>query len=322
MITRKSVLRGIGVTVTIGALALLALFVVAGCGEKKVEGKMKVAASIVPLADFCRNVGGELVEVETMVPPGASPHTYEPTSKQMKFLSDAKVFVQNGLELDTWATGIMKKVDNPGLIIVVAGDEVPRQGLLEVGVDHEDGEEGEGQKRDHGVYNPHVWLDPNLAAYEVEAIREGLTEADPENEETYRENAKEYIEKLVELDRYVIDKTAGFSEEKCVSFHPAWKYFARRYGLEQVGVVEELPGKEPSAGDIARLIDIIRKEGVKVIFTEPQFKPKAAETIAAESGARVVLETLDPLGDPDDPETNTYLKLMKHDVGVMEKAME
>ena len=322
MITRKSVLRGIGVTVTIGALALLALFVVAGCGEKKVEGKMKVAASIVPLADFCRNVGGELVEVETMVPPGASPHTYEPTSKQMKFLSDAKVFVQNGLELDTWATGIMKKVDNPGLIIVVAGDEVPRQGLLEVGVDHEDGEEGEGQKRDHGVYNPHVWLDPNLAAYEVEAIREGLTEADPENEETYRENAKEYIEKLVELDRYVIDKTAGFSEEKCVSFHPAWKYFARRYGLEQVGVVEELPGKEPSAGDIARLIDIIRKEGVKVIFTEPQFNPKAAETIAAESGARVVLETLDPLGDPDDPETNTYLKLMKHDVGVMEKAME
>ena len=322
IILKKAIMREIRIIAIIGVVTLLAFFIMAWGGEKEDEGKIKVAASIVPLADFCRNVGGELVEVEIMVPPGASSHTYEPTSEQMKFLSDAKVFVQNGLGLETWATDIIRKVDNPDLINVVAGDEVPRQALLEMGVDQKHDGESESQGREQHVYNPHVWLDPNLAAYEVYAIRDGLIEADPDNQEVYKQNTKEYIEELVKLDRYVMDKTSDFSEKKFVSFHSAWKYFARRYDLEQVGVVEEFPGKEPSAGEVAKLIDRIKKEGVKVIFVEPQVNPKIAETIAAESGAQVSIVILDPLGDPDDPEISTYIKLMKHDVGVMAEAME
>ena len=291
----------------ISTVALSTLLCAAGCGKDEVGGAMKVAASTVPLADFCRNVGGDLVEVRSMVPPGASPHTYEPTTDQMKFMSDAKVFVQNGLDLEAWAADIVGKVDNPELVDVVAGDNVPRSELIEVG--------GEG------VYDPHVWLDPRLAACEVEAIEDGFTLADPDNEETYRENAGRYIDELKKLDEYLREQTAAFTERKFVSFHPAFEYFARRYGLEQVGVVEELPGKEPGAGEIAELIDGMKREGVKVVFTEPQFNPQAAEAIASEAGADVVLKTLDPLGDPDDPETDTYIKLMKYDVEVMGEAM-
>ncbi len=289
------------------ALVISTLLGVAGCGQEEAVGPMKVAASTVPLADFCAEVGGELVEVKTIVPPGSSPHTFEPTTSVMKFMSDAKVFVQNGLNLEAWAAETLKKVDNLELVDVVAGDNVPKSDLIEVG---------------EGVYDPHVWLDPNLAIFEVEAIRDGFIKADPENEDTYKKNTQRYIEELEELDEYVKGETSTFTEKKFVSFHPAFMYFAHRYGLEQVGVVEELPGKEPSVGEIAELIDGMKREGVKVVFTEPQFNPQAAQAIADEAGANVVLKSLDPMGDPDDPETCTYVKLIKHDTGVMAEVMK
>lgn len=291
------------------ALVSVLLLWASGCGENKAEGKVRVAVSIVPLADFCRNVGGDLVEVEVIVPPGASPHTFEPTAGQMKFLSDASVFVYNGLDLETWLTDTVKKVGNKELVEVAAADNIPGPELIEAG-------------GDHGIYDPHVWLDPNLAIYQVEAIRDGLVKADPDNEESYRENARRYIEELKALDEYIKGKTSTFTRKNFVSFHPAFTYFARRYGLEQVGVIEKLPGKEPSAGEIANIIDVIREQGVQVIFTEPQFNPQAAETIAAESGAEVVLKSLDPLGGAENPDASTYVKLIKRNTGVMAEAMK
>jgi zinc transport system substrate-binding protein len=267
---------------------------------------MKVAASIVPLADFCRNVGGDLVEVRTMVPPGASPHTYEPTSGQMKFLSDAKVFVTNGLELERWATDIVRKVGNPGLVTVVAADVVPRSRLLKTG----------------GIYDPHVWLDPSLAVYEVKAIRDGLIEADPSHADEFTRNAADYVKKLETLDAEIRTITLKFSKKDFATLHPAWTYFAARYGLRQAGVVEELPGKEPSAKDIAKLVDKMKALGVKVVFTEPQFSDRAAVVIAQEAGPGVVVKKLDPLGNPDNPDVRDYIELMRHDVAAMRGAMK
>lgn len=313
----------------------------AGCGgEEQQQGRMKVAATIQPLADFCRNVGGELVEVKLLVPSGASPHTFEPTVRQMRFISDADVFVYNGLDLETWITNVVKKAGNDGLVEVAAAGYIPEFELIEAGAGHchgDEGDEGESDEvrdegcsherdeshdHEHGVYDTHVWLDPDLAVYQVEAIRDGFAKADPDNEETYAKNAEEYIAELKELGDYVKGETSTFTRRKFVSFHPAFVYYAHRYGLEQVGVIEELPGKEPSAGEIADLVNTMKEQGVQVIFTEPQFSPRAAEAIAVETGAEVVLKTLDPLGNPDDPEVDTYVKLMKHNTGVMAEAMK
>lgn len=318
---KEHTLLPVAAIIIISAIVLAFLFGLGGCGEKKVGGKMKVAASIVPLADLCRNVGGDLVEVDVMVPPGASPHTYEPTSEQMKFLSDAGVFVYNGLGLETWITEIIKKVDNPGLVEVAVAENVPESDLIKAAGEHEDGHEEENG-HGNGIYDPHVWLDPRLAVFEVEAIRDGFIEADPDNEEIYRKNAEAYIADLEDLDEYIQEETSTFTKRKFVSFHPSFTYFARRYGLEQVGAIEELPGKEPSSSEIAELIDEIRAQGVEVIFIEPQLNPQVAEAIAEESGADVVLEVLDPLGDPDNPQTDTYVKLMQYNVGVMAEAMK
>ncbi len=317
-------LRMIPVAVIITLIVVSASFIIlgiGGCGEEEAQEKMKVAASIVPLANFCRNVGGDLIEVEIMVPPGASPHTYEPTTGQMKFLSDASVFVYNGLDLETWITDVVEKTGNSELIKVVAAGNVPEPDLIAAAGGH-DHESDQDENHEHGLYDPHVWLDPNLAVYQVEAIRDGFIKADPDNEGTYRKNADAYIAQLMDLDRQVKEETSTFIKKKFVSFHPAFTYFAHRYGLEQVGVIEELPGKEPSAGEIAELVDKINEEGVEVIFTEPQFNPQLAEMIAGESGVEVVLKSLDPLGDPDDPETDTYIKLTRRNVEVMAEAMK
>jgi zinc transport system substrate-binding protein len=302
----KKLRRRRSALLVLAAVAACAFSAVAGCGGGPTGGRVEVAVSIVPLADFARNVGGDLVQVETIIPPGATEHTFEPTSGQMKSLSTAKVFVTNGLELERWATDVVRKVGSPHLVTVVATDAVPRSRLLKT----------------EGLYDPHVWLDPSLAVYEVNAIRDGFIKADPSHEDAYTRNAAGYVKKLEALDGEIKAKTAKFSKRDFISFHPAWAYFAARYGLRQEGAIEVLPGKEPGAQDIAKLVEKIRKLGIPVVFTEPQFSSKAAQVIAREAGPGVVVRELDPLGNPGDPEVSDYIKLMKHNVAVMQEVMQ
>lgn len=320
MIIKKALMRSAAVGSSFSLVLILLTIVLAGCGTiGPPKTKIEVATDIIPLADFCRNVGGDLVEVEAMVPPGSNPHSYELTTGQMKFLSRADVLVTNGLGLVPWANDIFYNLNNSGLRQVVAGEAIPREELIPAtgGHDH-----GHGNEDAHEIYDPHVWLDPNLAMDVVEAIRDALGQIDPIHEPDYRKNAKEYIEQIKALDNHAEQETAGFTNRKFVSFHSSWTYFARRYGLEQVAVIEELPGKEPSAGWIADIVDTIKAQGITAIFTESQFSPRAAETVAEEVGPGVKLDILDPLGDPADPETDTYLKMMEHDLKVMAEALK
>lgn len=308
--------------VVIAVYALAICLAAAGCAEgERAEEKLKVAADIAPLADFCREVGKDRVEVEMMIPPGASPHSYELTTGQMKYLSEAEVLVINGLNLTPWTEDILTSTDNPSLIKVVAGEEVPQSELLPaVKADDQDiVRDADGQ---HGAYNPHVWLDPVLAVYMVEAIRDAFVEADPGGDSAYRANADAYVEELEKLHGWIRNEVDGFASLKFVSSHPSWAYFAHRYGLEQVAVIEELPGKEPSASEIAAIVDSIVEKGVRVIFAEPQLNPQAAEVIGEEAGGAVEVKILDPLGDPDEPHIKTYLEAMRHNVQLMGEALK
>lgn len=297
---------------TMGVVALLgvAALVAGGCGAATPGGKMKVTATIFPLADFCRNVGGDLVEVRVLIPAGASPHTYEPTPEVMRFVGDSRVFVENGLGLESWAADTVAKVGKKDMVVVVAAAAVPGDRLI-----HATGGDEEGP------YDPHVWLDPTLAVYQVRAIRDGFTEADPSHRDEYERNAERYMKELESLDGELESVTAGFKEKDFVSTHPSLTYFARRYGLKQVGSIEELPGKEPSIADINNLITKVRKLGVRAIFAEPQLNPKAVQVIAQDAGDEINVEVVDPVGNPDDPEVSTYIELMRHDAEVMGRAL-
>ena len=139
-----------------------------------------------------------------------------------------------------------------------------------------------------------MWLDPMCAMHQVEWIWQALTEADPAGDPTYDRNAREYGAQLAAVDREIAAAVAGFETRRFVAQHAVWSYFAKRYGLEEAGVVETTPGREPTPGEIAEIVRTVKETGVRAIFAERQLSQKAAEVIAAESGAKVVV--LDPLG--------------------------
>lgn len=265
------------------------------------DEKLLVAASIAPLADFARQVGGEHVRVITLVPPGASPHTYELTPSQVEQLSRARLLVLNGVGLEYWAEKLAQGANNPNLIVVDTSEGIEIFG--------EDTHEPGG--------NPHIWLDPRNAVVQVEHVRDALIQTEPAHGDNYQANAERYVGQLLSLDREIARQVATWSSRQFITFHPAWVYFARRYGLEQAAVIERAPGREPTPGEVAEIVQTARRIGAKAIFSEPQFSPKAAQTIAEESGAQVLL--LDPLGSSlSDP---SYLSLMRHNVAQMAKAL-
>jgi len=290
------------------AIALLAIFLVAGCGGgprrpagQTAGGKMLVAASILPMADFARQVGGDRVQVELMVPAGASEHTYEPTAAQLEVLTRAKVLVLNGVGLEFWADSLVGAAGNPGLRVVKAAEGLP--------IIAEQGEQG-------ATGDPHVWLDPISAIHQVERIRDAFAAADPPGAATYRQNAARYAGELTDLDKEIRAQVATFSHHKFIGFHTAWAYFARRYGLEQVAAIERSPGREPSPAEVAEIVRTAKTIGAKAIFAEYQFPTKAADAIAAETGAKVLV--LDPLGIPPD---YSYIKTLRYDVAEIAKAL-
>jgi len=256
-------------------------------------------ASIAPLADFTRNVGGDLVDVQMVVPPGASPHTFEPTPAQLRALSSARVLVLNGIGLEPWSENLIGGANNPNLIVVRTADGLP---VIAGG--------------DHATGNPHVWLDPVDAMHQVEKIRDALIEADAPHAADYRRNTDTYLAKLRALDADIRTAAAGFHTRDFVAQHAAWVYFAKRYGLNEVGVIEIAPGREPSPSQIAAIVDTVRRTHAKAIFAEPQLSQKAADVVASETGVKVLL--LNPLGSPPD---YSYLTMMRQNLATMKEAM-
>jgi zinc transport system substrate-binding protein len=284
-------------------LALLVLpAVAAGAGQRLSEGKLKVVASIPPLADFAHQVGGDRVDVILLLPPGASPHTYEPPPKTVQEIAKARVFIEIGAGLEFWAEKVVSAA--AGNIMTVRCAE---------GVDLIRG-------NDHALSNvdPHIWLDPVISMEIVRKIEAAFSRADPGDSSSFKKNAAAYLATLSDLDREIAEKVKGFRTKEYITFHPAWSYFARRYGLRVAGVIEEAPGKEPTPKHIDRILGRIRAMKTKVVFAEPQFSPRLAEAIAGEAGGRVLF--LDPLGG--EKGRQTYRELMEYNLSVMEKAMK
>lgn len=282
-----------------GLMALLVAACAAGAGPA--ADRHLVAASIAPLADFARQVGGDHVSVVTLVPPGASPHTYELTPSQVEQVAQARLLVLNGVGLEYWADKLVGGADNPNLIVVDTS-----QGIQVI-----TGEAGEPGG------NPHVWLDPRNAIVQVEHIRDGLIQADPAHADVYRSRSQTYVDQLQALDREVAAEVETWSSRQFIAFHPAWAYFACRYDLEQAAVIESSPGREPSPAEVARIIETARRISARAIFAEPQFSSKAAQTIAEETGVAVLF--LDPLGSSlNDP---SYLNVLRYNVAQMAVAL-
>ena len=303
----------VGMRLLTGVRALLATVILAtllsgiACERQASGNKLTVVTTIFPLADFVKNVAGDKVDVVTLLRAGDSPHTYEPSSRDMKAVARATLLVVNGAGLDFWVERL-KTAASDNLVVVDTSAVLAEEGLLLSGDGHDD-----------GGTNPHFWLDPVLAQKQVEAIATALIAADLDNKDFYLENTADYVSQLDSLDEEIKGVTQSFSTREFITFHPAWTYFAKRYGLVEAAVIEEAPGKEPTIDEQRRIIDLARELKVKAIFAEPQFSTKAADAIAADSGAKVLL--LDPIGSPKSAGKGSYIALMRYNVGQMGEAM-
>ncbi|HEY5488601.1 MAG TPA: metal ABC transporter substrate-binding protein [Candidatus Limnocylindrales bacterium] len=275
-------------------------------------GRLIVVATTTVFADMVRQVGGDRADVHALVPKGGDVHTFDPAPSDAVALSKASLLVMNGLGLDDWLLPFAQQAGAAGVPVLALGENL-------TGVTYiEGGDPGDPADR----YNPHVWMNPAYARLYVESIRQKLDELDPAGKQTYDTNAAAYDAKLAELDSWARLQMLAIpdSQRRVVSFHDAFPYFAAAYDLEIVGVVVESPGQDPSAAQVARLVDAIKQAGVGAILTETQFSPALAETIASETGAQVVQDLYtDTLGDPP---IDTYEAALRYDVDQITAALK
>lgn len=244
------------------------------------EEKNRVVVTIVPQAQFVEKVGGDKVLVTILVPPGASPHTHEPTPSQISEVAKADMYAKVGTPIEfelAWMDKIISV--NPDMLVVDCSKGIH---LLDMTSHSHDREEHDNVRKD-----PHIWLSPKNAIIMVNNIYEGLIKIDPENKEFYYNNKETYIKDLQELDKALSDTFSGLTIKKFMVYHPTWGYLANDYGLEMIPIEEE--GKEPTAEGLAHLIKQAKEYNIRVIFATPEFRTDTAKTIAKEIDGSVVL---------------------------------
>lgn len=265
---------------------VLSLSSPAGAAQSASNG-LSVFVSVLPLATFAERVGGERAQVHTMVQPGHSPATYEPTPRQITALADADLYLRVGAPFeDAWMKRI--RAINPDMRVVDL-----RKGLglrAQPKHDHDRGD-SHHHRPDQPAMDHHIWTSPQLVRQMAETIRDAFSELDPAGADTYAANQAAFDAELAALDAQLHKRLSGLENRSFLVYHPAWGYFADAYDLTQVPIEQE--GKEPGARRLTALIEQAREEGARVILVQPQFDQRAAEQVARAIDGRV--ETIDPL---------------------------
>lgn len=256
----------------VGAVIMLSMICMAGCTqtekEDAAEEKPVVAVSIVPEQTFVEAVCGDLVDVVTLVPPGNSPENYEPTAQEMEEFSDASLYFSIGVP--TEEANIMPNVGDVKVISLADA----------VAAVYED------RTFDSGERDPHIWLSPKRVKVMIDTIAEEVGKIDPDNQETYNENAESYKAKLDEVDQEIKDALEGVENKKFIVYHPAFGYIADDYGLEMFSLEEE--GKEATAQHLQDMIDLAKEENIKVIFYQEEIDSSQSEAFAEELGGKTI----------------------------------
>lgn len=276
---------------------------------------IKVIAVESFLADIVQNVAGDRLIVETLMPEGLDPHSFEPTPMDVARISDSDILFVNGAGFEEWLEDIIENLPADQIIIETSTGLQSR--TIEEGHSEDDG-------HDHEI-DPHFWLDPNLVITYVENIRDGLIGVDPQGKDLYSANAETYIQQLKELDEYIQEKIAVIPMERrlIVTNHESFGYFADRYGFKVVGTIihSVSSGSAPSAQQMAELVDQMRASGAIAIFMETGSNPQLAEQLSTETGIKVVYDLYTHSISEADGNAPSYIGLMKYNVEQMVRAL-
>jgi ABC-type Zn uptake system ZnuABC Zn-binding protein ZnuA len=295
-------------------VAVAALVAGAACSspsDAADAGRLQVVASVAPIVDIVKNVAGDTADVNGLIPEGVDSHTFEPTPDTAKLISDADVIFLNGLDLEDPTLELAQSDKKDSARIFLLGDHTlqPSQYLYDFSF-----------PTDQGHPNPHLWMDVVYAMKYTELVRDELSAVDPANTATYKKNADAYLATLRALDSAVQDAvdTVPPANRLLLTYHDSFAYFANQYGMKVIGAIQPADFAEPSAQEVAALIDQIRTEHVPAIFGSEVFPSPVLAQIAAETGATYEdsLRDDDLPGDPGQPE-HSYVGLMIYDVQTM-----
>lgn len=314
----------------LGIVALSAVLPSCQSCTKGGDGKTRVAVSIFPVYDLVRRIAGPDAEVTLLLQPGHNEHTFDPTPKDIETVAKSKLGVMVGLGLDPWMEKLMKDAA-PTARVIKVGDRVPTLTIKEDPIgedDHDDDHDHDKDgKQDHahddhdhdhekkGAQDPHVWLDPTRAQLIVRAVAEELGRVDAAHALDYRKRATEIDASLAALDKEADERLKKLSRRGFVTFHGSFGYFADRYKLDILAVIEPFPGSQPTGDYVTKVLKVIKDKKVPALFSEPQLDPRPAKVLADE--AKIPLGVLDPVGGG--PDADTYEKMIRFDVAQLEK---
>jgi len=282
-------------------------------------GSLKVLTSFVPVYSLTANVAGNLATVENLLPGNVDPHDYQLSPRDLAKLQWADVVVINGLALEDWLLDKLKseRAGHLRVIVELAGGLKSDQLIYDSEASWARPSRA-GSRGDKGKPNPHIWLDPRLAEHGVSNICQALQRADPANAAGYARNAAACSARLGQLDDEMKTATDKFTHRDIVTDHNGFAYLARRYGLNIVGVVEEVDEVPPSPRQLARLEDAIRARRINVIFASPPLADRQAKQVAADAG--IGLATLNTL-EAGPLEAATYEHEMRENLAILEKSL-
>jgi len=265
---------------------------------------LRVLTSFLPMEIFTRNVVGDTpgVSVVSMLSPSTGcPHDYALTPGDMKKIASADLFVANGFGMEEFLGEPVRRANPKIMIVETARAVLPIRG-----------------DRGRGEVNPHTWVSPRNAILQVREIQKALSAARPGGANAFQRNADAYVSRLTALAAEFDAAAKTFRPRNIVTFHNVFGYLARDVGLTVVGEIETAPGQEPSAGEIRNLSRTIRERKVPVVFSEPQYSPKLAETLAREAG--VPVRVLDPVATGS-PALTAYEEAMRRNLSTLKEAL-
>lgn len=280
-----------------------------GCSSKdktdveNKEDKIVVYTTVFPVYDFTKNIGKDKIDLNYIIPPGTEPHDYEITPKTMKDIQNADLLIKNGLGIDNFADKIESESD---LNIVVATDSIKP-----ISYEKENEYEHEEDEHDHGQYDPHVWLDIDLAIKECENIKNALVKVDEENIDFYEKNYNEYIIKLKKLKINYNEELKELKNNKMIVSHNAYGYLCENYNIEQISITGISPNQEPSLSKISEISNYAKKNSIEYILFDGLINPRVAQTIASEANIKTeVLYSIDGVTKKDFDNNEDYISLM------------
>ncbi|MFZ5754371.1 MAG: metal ABC transporter substrate-binding protein [Bacillota bacterium] len=328
-------------------LSLIFVFTSTACSQKPAAtvnrdpdppAKLTVYTSFYPMYDFTKRIGGDKVKVINIVPAGAQPHSFEPSTKLLAELTKAKLFIYNGAGMEHYIEKLKEAVKGTPLILVEtsAGLDLIKSNLEhkyeheeEHKKEHHDEKDKKDEKKDayedheHDGIDPHTWLSPGNALKQGEKILQALNQVDAANKDYYEKNYQAFKEELSKLDREYQETLSKCKRKEIVVSHESFGYLARDYGLKQIPVMGLNADAEPTPGKMKEIINTLKEHGIKYIFFETLVSPKISETIARETKAQtLVLNPIGGLTEKDLQAGKDYFSIMRENLENLKIALE